>query len=314
MATGMESTPNCVCGKNDWQDHGGYFGSELQQRGMRCLACGGISTFISAGGGNIFIIPNEKSDHIPQSAIDWVNKTVLPTWRARWEKIKQARKPLEEACWQSACQKLDLPIGTKGEDVPEDKHEEWRKIFDELYTQHSYRIPVGFECPPIPAQMPEGITCYVQTSAGIWRWVPREETLVLTQPSDPIRVRHDDFFNHVFTELANNLGVESIAREEVPNEYCGAANEPWYCFKLGNNTIKLGPRKRVYSIKIQAPNGFETKQLRAVTVDEYNNTYWDGSNWHGNAEISFELEVHAWNKEQLMRLLGIVARQCFVNG
>jgi len=308
MATGMESTPNCVCGKNNWQDHGGYLGSELQQRGMLCLSCGGISTFISARGGNIFVIPNKRSDQIPQSAIDWINGTVLPTWRARWEEIERARKPLEE----TICTHFGLPIEATYQDVSEDKIEEWHKLWDELQGRPDYRIPVGFECPPIPAQMPEGITCYIQTSTGIWRWVSREETLKLTEPPDPIRVRHDDFFKQVFTELAGIIGIETVAREEIPNEYCGSKNEPWYSFNLGSNTIKLGPRKRVYAIKIQAPNGFETKQLRAVTVEEYNNTYWNDGDWQGKAATASKIEVHAWNKEQLMRLLTIVVQQCLI--
>jgi hypothetical protein len=308
MATGMKSTPNCVCGKNDWQDYGGYFSPGLQQRGMLCSACGGISTFVCNGRENIFFIPNEKSDQIPRTAIDWLNEVVLPTWRARGEEIEKAQKPLEEICWKSACEKLGLPVGTKDEDVPEDKRGEWKKIWEEFYARPNYRIPEGFERPPIPAQMPEGITCYIQISDSIWQWVSREETLALIQPPDPVRVKHDNFFKQIFTELASILGIDNIDRKEIPNEYCGAENEPWYCFNFGSNTIKIGPRKRVYAIKIQASNDFDTRELRTVTVEEYGNTYSD----RGEAGTPTELEVHAWNKEQLMRLLTIVAKSCFV--
>lgn len=307
MVTGMKSTPNCLCGENDWQDHGGYFSPGLQQRGLLCLACRKISGFVTANGGNIFVIP--AGNTIPEPVLEWMNTVVLPTWRAKAEEIREAQKPIVEDCQRRACETLGLPIDVEYKDIPEDKHEEWCKIWQELHANPDYRLPAGVSYPPIPPQMPEGITCYVLTLDDTWRKVSREETLDLTQPPDPIKVHHDKFFTEIFHGFANELGLDDIPREEIRNEYCGAENEPWFRFILGPNTITLGPRKRVYAIQINAPDGFHTEDLRKVVVDEYRSSYWANEDWQSEAEVATSLEVHAWTKEQLMRLLSIVGHE-----
>lgn len=311
MSTGMKNPPPCVCGKNNWQDAGASLSPDLNQLGMICLHCDKFANHISGNGGNIFIIPTGNDKKAYQPIFDWVNKVVIPTWRARYVEIKAARKILEDPFMASLCEKLGIPLNPEWKDIPEDKQPQWQEAWDEFFKTPAYINPPGFDEPPIPAQMPEGVVCSIQLANGEWRTITREETLNLVQPPDPIRVQHDAFFNTFFEEFAAKIGVEKINRYEVKNEYCGADNQPWYTFMLGKNKIKIGPRKRVYAVKVNAPQGFETKKLRDVVVNTYNNTYYVGNDWHSELPKAESIEVHAWDKDQLMEFLCIISEQSF---
>lgn len=71
--------PDCICGANNWQSHGGAMG-ELYQSGFRCKSCPRESMQISASGGNLFMIASMS--RIRDVVFDWFNDVVLPTWRA----------------------------------------------------------------------------------------------------------------------------------------------------------------------------------------------------------------------------------------
>ncbi len=315
MSKKTNDNPDCQCGKNNWGGGGGNFSHDLQHSNLVCSSCGRIAISISAAGGNIFIISTQRANEFPSEVIDWLNTIVLPTWRAREARLEAVRQPIREKRRQEICQELGLPDNIEfGRDVPDDKLEEWRRLWKEFDATPAYHLPTGFEYPAIPPQMPTGITCYTLiTGKKEWRQITREETLALTPTTDPIRIEHDKFFNQVFQELETMLGIKDILRKEIPNEYTGNTNQPWFIFKLGNNTLKLGPRNHVYAIKLKTPEPFETSELRKVTVEEFHNSYWADEGWQSEVPTAHHLHVHANDKPQIMRLLSIIAEQSLMN-
>ena len=241
-----------------------------------------------------------------------LNEILLSTWRDRNERLKAAQKPLEDRWWNYACDEIGVPRGTTFEDVPKEKHAQWRAFWALLYENYrAYRVPEGFEKTLIPPQLPQGLAAYILQydtyGKASWEEVTREVSLAQPVPADPIRVRHDKFFSEVFTEVRKNLGCD-FTTEYVPNAYCGAKCEPWFRFILGANTLIVGPRKRVTTIRVTAPQGLNTRKIRAAAV-KVETTYTADGGWQSDIVTAHELEVHAWDKKQLVEFLTIIGTE-----
>lgn len=93
--------------------------------------------------------------------------------------------------------------------------------------------------------------------------------------------------------------------EQVPNEYGGAWNTPWYRitvpFLPGRPTLKFGARKRVFNIEIKGINDLGVSLLVDAFKDEGNVT-------RGHEEGLFY--THAWGMdkatEYFKRILGVL--------
>ncbi len=305
-----EKLPKCLCGERKWNPRGANL-SSLSQQGFKCDNCERDAHFLSHAGGNVFLVALEPSSGISDSVNYWLNAVLMPTWRDAEERLKEARKPMEELWLELACQTLSLPSGSTFDQVPKELQKQWWKHWDLLRTFKSYLKPSGFTKPPIPPKLPAGLTAFLCLSEVqgeyVWEQVNREESLAQSVPPDPIRTKHDAFFADVFRTLRDQLGCD-IDPELTANEYYPSESEPWFKFRIGENRFVVGPRKRVTAIKLYSPQGIATEEIRTIAT-ALNVTYIADDAWQGGAVSAKSIEVHAWNKEQLLQFLGILGKQ-----
>lgn len=300
-----EQAPECLCGTQQWNPGGGTFSPGLHSQWFTCNHCGRPAIDIGNSGGHAFIISTNDNGEFPKDGLNWINSTLLLVWRDVQERLTAARDMVEKEAWDAFCVREGLPQGTKIDTMDKGQTERLRAMFDELYQENRWRRPAGFEKQDLPPQIPESITVFHPTEDDEWKMIDHAETADVEIPADPVRVRHDAYFNEVFAALENELG--QFDRVEIKNEYCGAENEPWYQFTLGDFTFTVGPRKRVIAIKVDAPDGIDTESIRSVAqADE--TTYMADGGWQSNAAVANAIEVHAWTKEKLIQYITILGR------
>jgi len=307
-----EQLPACIFGHTNWKPGGAQLGPGYDQEWFTCQDCGLTALYFSEDGGNVFLILQQlDGDRLPREISTWLNDTLRIFWRANAAEIKKVRDAIETVYWDRACEAVGVPLKTPWHKVPEDKQEKFREICVRYTELSKWHKPHGVDLSPIPPKLPVGVTCFIIKGRDgdkfNWKWVSHEETSKIKVPPDPVRVQHDAYFNEVFQTLEKELGIE-LAREEVPNQYCGFKAQPWFRFKIGGNTFVVGPRKRVDAILIESPSGLVTDGIRKVALDEDNVTYLPNGKWHGTDAVAKTLEVHAWTKEKLIQYLTILGK------
>ena len=300
-----DQAPKCLCGTKQWNPGGGSFSPGLQSQWFTCNTCKRPALDIGNGGGHAFIISNLNL-HFPQEGLKWVNSTLLLVWRVVLERLTMARNVIEQEACDTFCKGEGLAQGTKIDGMDEAQTERFRSMWDALYKDDRWRKPAGFENQGLPPMVPQCVTVFHPLDNGEWLMIDHTKTVDITVPADPIRVRHDTYFNEVFAKLEDELG--KIERTEVKNEYCGAENEPWYQFSIGKVVFTVGPRKRVIAVKITAPEGINTDAIRSVAQADQT-TYTADGGWQSDAIIATAIEVHAWTKEKLVEYLTILGRE-----
>lgn len=298
-----EKAPKCLCGKKQWTPGGASISSGLQSQWFTCYNCRRPAISIGNGGGHAFIVSKTCSSEFPNDAMNWINDTLLLVWRDVQQRLTAARNVIELEARGAFCKNESLPQGTRIDAMNEAQTERFRAMWDALYKQDNWRRPPGFEDQGLPPQVPESVTVLYPTGDGEWKMIDPAETVSIEIPADPIRVRHDAYFNEVFTSLERELG--KFERVEVKNEYCGAKNEPWYQFALGSFIFTVGPRKRVITIKVDAPDGINTESIRKAAQAD-GTTYTADGEWQGDATVATDIEVHAWTKEKLIEYIKII--------
>ena len=300
--------PVCPCGTKKWSSGGASISPTLAQFCYSCASCLRPGQFISSLGGAVFFTPTQGISKFPDVVNEWFEISLLPAWRVREEEIKAVQQLIEDRWRKYACDEVGVPHGTEYNKIPKTKCRQWNNFWELLQSYPPYLNPFGFEKPVIPPQLPLEITAFILSKrmgdGRVWKKVSHKESRSLPVPSDPIRVRHDAFYKEVFADTRRLLGVE-FTPEEVRNEYCGAAAQPWFKFKLGRNTVVVGPRKRVTAIKVTSPGGFNTRDLRAAAL-AIPVTYMANGLRQDEVVVAQSVEVHAWDKAQLLRFLNII--------
>lgn len=196
--------------------------------------------------------------------------------------------------------------------------------FDAMHKDKAYLRPEGFDRPPTPPQIPAGLRIHLMVAKGDkWEWelLKNEDTTDLDIPVDPILTGHYDYYMPVWKRLAEKYDLPFTDHEkdkrrnwplnfrEVTNEYCGAKNEPWWAFEIGEITFKVGPRKRVTNIEVKAPHGLVTSRLSSVAKAD-DTTYYANGGWHNwDKVVADSICVHAWTAEKLEEYLGILLEE-----
>jgi hypothetical protein len=301
-----DQAPKCLCGTKQWNPGGASFSPGLQSQWFTCSDCGRPAIDIGNGGGHAFIISTADNGEFPQDGLNWLNSTLLLVWRDVQERLTTARNVIEQEACDTFCKGEGLAQGTKIDGMDEAQTERFRSMWDTLYMDDRWRKPAGFESQGLPPMVPQCVTVFHPLGDGEWLMIDHTKTVDITVPADPIRVRHDTYFNEVFAKLEDELG--KIERTEVKNEYCGAENEPWYQFSIGKVVFTVGPRKRVIAVKITAPEGINTDAIRSVAQADQT-TYTADGGWQSDAIIATAIEVHAWTKEKLVEYLTILGRE-----
>jgi len=307
-----EDLPKCICGSHAWESGGATIG-RMTQQSFACSNCGREGLFLSAHSCDGFLTATDMNSHMP-----YLNRVLLVTWRAWGEKIEAARDEFVIRKSASFFDAFNLPADTKREQMSKEVEQAADIFWDQLYNHDEYRRPSGFKDTPLPPKLPAGLSIFLMRGSKDnrdWYLVNRADTEKLEIPPDPVRTRHDECYGPIFPKLAQQLGVD-ILRREVPNQYCGASNEPWFEFELGQATFTVGPRKRVTAIKVKAPLGIATDAIRAVaqaddtTYEAYGQAGVGG--WQAEIDPAYTLEIHAWGREKLeeyLLLLGQAALQ-----
>ena len=89
MAT--ETKPNCFCGENNWQSHGGSHSPYMVHSGYKCASCGAMASYIQQRGGNVFVVwmgANEEK---------WLNGPCRNVWAVRADEIQKFEDNLNAA-------------------------------------------------------------------------------------------------------------------------------------------------------------------------------------------------------------------------
>lgn len=301
-----DQAPKCLCGTKQWSPRGGSFSPGLQSQWFSCNVCKRPALDIGSGGGHAFIISTVANGDFPQEGLQWVNSTLLLVWRDALERLTTARNVIEQEACDAFCQGEGIAQGTKIDGMDEGQTERFRAMWDVLYQDDRWRKPAGFENQGLPPMVPQCVTVFHPLDDGEWLMIDHTKTVDIAVPADPIRVRHDTYFNEVFAKLEDELG--KIHRTEVKNEYCGSENEPWYQFSIGKVVFTIGPRKRVIAVKITAPEGISTDAIRNIAQADQT-TYTADGGWQSDALIATAIEVHAWTKEKLVEYLTILGRE-----
>jgi len=307
-----EQLPTCIFGHKNWRPGGAQLGPGYDQEWFSCHDCGLTALYLSEDGGNLFLILQQlDGDQLTKEISTWLNDTLRVFWRANAAELKKVRDAIETVYWDRACEAVGVPLKTPWHKVPKDKLKRFQEIGGKYTEISEWHKPRGIDLSPIPPKLPVGVTCFILKGRDgdrfNWKWVSHEETAQIEVPPDPVRVRHDAYFSEVFETIRKELGIEFVP-EEVPNCYCGFKAQPWFQFKIGENTFVVGPRKRVVAILVASQSGLATDEIRKVALDEDNVTYSPNGKWHGTDAVASTLEVHAWTKEKLIQYLMILGK------
>lgn len=300
-----EQAPECLCSTKRWNSSGANIMPMLQSQWFTCSGCGRPAVSISSGIGHAFIIPTDAINEFPKDGMEWVNSALLVTWRDTQDRLNKARDAIEEASCKVFCEGEDLPRDSTMHDMNKDQRVRFQAMFDVLRNSENWISPEGFEEQRLPPQIPGCVTVFYPLGVGTWRVIKHAETTDLEIPTDPVRVRHDAYFNEVFSTLEGEFG--QINRTEVHNQYCGLENVPWFTFSLGKCDFTVGPRKRVIAIKVGVSEGLDTKSIRDVALADETTYTADGA-WQSSVDNAKVIEVHAWTKEKLIEYVTILGR------
>ena len=307
-----EELPHCVCGLHKWNSGGGSFGV-MSQQGFTCHYCGRHASIIFYEHAGCFITTEEYTDNIDNYK-DWLNNTLLITMRAYGELVEIAQKKIYQR-WLAQFKSRHVryfdytTIGAlKGHD---DKLWEFGcKQAEKLYRKPYYLNPKSVKLPAL-SKLPEGLQFAWFVGGGDnesnWQWVHHRNTEYIECPPDPIRVKHDAYWNEIFAKFPNVFDK----REEIKNRYCGAACEPWYKIMIPTAQMIIGPRKRVDSIQVTFSRKVNVSCLRDIAKAD-GTTYTADGGWQGISDEATEIEIHAWTKEKVVEYLTIILEICNV--
>ena len=154
----------------------------------------------------------------------------------------------------------------------------------------------------MPPQLPAKVTaCYLAKKAIQWQKIDHEESLKFPVPKDPIRVRHDQYWDELLTKMCFKKDVH-----EIPNRYYNDTLnlEPWFEVQVDGRTIRFGPRKRVIAIQVTSEKTFLCEGI-AKAAKRDNVTFEADGHWQPwDTKEAKSIEVHAWDEEKFISYFG----------
>jgi hypothetical protein len=111
-----------------------------------------------------------------------------------------------------------------------------------------------------------------------------------------------EFVESVLCDDSWNPGGLGVEVDEIPNEYRGAWNTPWFRIRftkaLPGVDLVIGKRKRVWNIEVRNLTRERIGQLaRVFDAAKVTDTMGsDATSWY----------VHAWTKEQVLERVGMI--------
>lgn len=108
----------------------------------------------------MFLVAASGDHDIPAGIKLWIDEILLPFWQGREEKLKEIRNVLEEWWWNYVCDAVGVPYGTRGDQVPAEKQEQWMALWELFSKQVTSTNSVGPEKTVIPLPIPEETLVY----------------------------------------------------------------------------------------------------------------------------------------------------------
>ncbi len=296
--------PTCpLCNNDTYRAGGGHFGGTLNQQGFCCGGCDASVQLLSHAGGGLLafigrhtLVADEHGDlKFPTAYHTWVDKTLLPTWRAHAEVFDDFRKSewkqwLDAVFYPTFPNHTDYPGVITFYDLSTDAQTFIKAIWGENISAGSYLPPPPEildgayppQAPVIPGvvfmiprrHIPMGIvdastdreTAVEATGDSKWELLDLNRSHAITPPEDPILRHNREFFEKVWTALSSNLGQALPSIIETRNRYGGI--QPWFTFTLNGDEFTIGWRKRVIAIEVITPNeaGILTTDIAALAA------------------------------------------------
>lgn len=320
-----DKLPACLCGSTSWNQGGGSYGGAMSTTYYSCPACQRRAISLYASGYDVLIMFKEGDEPVLDT---WINRTLMICARAfetRWDKIKslidQANRdsvimnhgvdPTKGFVWGN--EYIDHHPNAndnEGNPIPQDIVAAIHTDFHDMYCGPN---PTTLITPPIPPNLPEGITAYLwqrlpgQTNQEFgYVQITPEASKRAFMPLDPHRESQIAYWKGVMNDLTGYCWGDKFVPEltEIPNEYFNDVNkcEPWYTFKFRGATFKVGWRKRVVNVEIDFGTKVTVTKLRDLGVRD-NTTYYAEGGWKSKTETAQTVCIHAWDKEKLLEYL-----------
>lgn len=301
-----EELPDCVCGAHgsEFVGGGGSFGGSLCSQNFRCGYCSRPVLMLDGYGvGQHVFFPSEHVGDFSDADMKYLNGPLLASWRTHEARCRKEEERLfneSEWCFAKLRVKHGLADNASWYDLPQAVRDvagpETEKLRREAWTRFKA---------PLPPQLPASLRVFAR-GAESWTEIEHAACAVVKIPRDPIRVRHDEYWGCRFAEIQTLVG-KPVQRKEIPNQYYQDVNnlEPWFAFDHNGLNFVVGPRKRVYAIKVTSTKPFAVARI-AERAKADGVTYTSDGEWQGEGRTAQSIEVHAWTKEKLLEYLGLI--------
>jgi len=312
-----EDMPPCLCGAHAWSGGGGMMSSDLCSSHFSCSSCGKPAIYLAANYCSAVFQPSGTRNEFDEQDDKFINGVVLRMWRIRGERIDDLCTEIRRAGAARIMKELGHAEGTTWRDLDKKQLETFREV---LRAQEKSLAPdvndkkileSVLEANPDlkPEPMLPGLDgrLVVRTGNKSDGWVVMDASVCREAelPQDPIRVRHDKYFDRVFAAIEEIVG-HPVEREEIPNQYYSDQNnnEPWFECRdiLPLFRLTIGPRKRVINIKVECHNLFCVERIRDLAAAD-NVTYENEGVWKGDRALSTCIVVHAWTQAKTIEYL-----------
>jgi len=309
----MVNPPPCdCCGGTRYDSRGGQYGGPVSVSYFACVKCrASVSILYSGGAGMVCIVNMGELSSVSEADTDtWINKVLIPTWRAR----RAALKKHEDAEWRAWLAEVFVPAfpdcevengsSVRFSELPDEAKAAIVQQFGEnISNWGTYRpYPPELQGVVYPPQVPRGLPVWMATSMrGDPNWVLVDYKLsaLAVVPRDPILVSNEEFFEGVWNKLEQAVGPLP-ERVEVKNEYGGL--EPWYSFTVGNAVYTVGWRKRVVNVEVARSEPFSVVAIRDLARRD-DTTYYADNHWQAEQDTATSVTIHAWNQDKLVEYL-----------
>lgn len=290
-----------------WTDHGGSLSPMGCSRWYKCAGCGAMALEASREGGALFLIDPSQAD------LDYINRGLDIVWRDRAAKVRKYR---DDRWFAFVSEALGRTVTHDGQldDWPLDDRRSTCARFEEATGANPDTVvPPGMEHAAQPIGCPETWA----TRAFVWQrptseWEPVDmEATRASMPPDPRRVATLVYFDTVWNRVRETTGIDVGPVAEVPNGYYNDVNEsdPWFSFTVAGRTYRVGRRKRVVSVGVDAGAApINARALQRVAKADQTTFDFTALRHPTKVQESSAVTVHAWSQDKVVEYLAVLLR------
>lgn len=263
-----QDLPSCICGRNTYYEGGGgSFSPSGYTSQWTCASCHRYVVNCGARGFDALLFDGGM-DPKATELFTYLNDTLIPFWRAE-------RAAFEHAGEESQEQNLEY-------------------------------------LSPIPPRLPISLALFLRRRGNVkvWERIDATRSAKVDMPLDPIGVRHREQWAKLHEQMQRSFFPSiSIVPAELKNRYYDDRlnNEPWYTFSMAGVVFIYGPRKRVISLEVTVPQGFDATHLEAVARKDDVTFNANGVAETGLSKATHVL-VHAWTNDKFIEYFKLIVQ------